>query len=213
MDDNAKWVVDKKVERTMEALKKNNMDAYYVKDQNELHNLLKALMSNGETVSFGGSMTLFETETLNWVRNQEFNVLDRYGEGLTPEDIQKIYRDTFSADTYLTSTNAVTEDGQLYNVDGTGNRVAAMIFGPKQVIVLTGTNKIVKDHAEAVERNRRVSAPANVKRLSRNTPCATLGYCTDCNSPDRVCNVFSTISKQAIKNRIKVIFIDGTYGY
>jgi hypothetical protein len=213
MNDNVKWVTDKKVARTMEALKKNNMDAYHVGDQEALHKLLNELIQANETVSFGGSMTLFETKTLDWLRGKEYTLLDRYKEGLSPDDIQKIYRDTFYADTYVTSTNAVTEDGQLYNVDGNGNRVAAMIFGPKQVIVIAGTNKIVKDHDEAIERNRRIAAPANTKRLSRQTPCLKLGYCTDCNSPDRICNAFVTISKQGTKDRIKVIFVDGQYGY
>jgi len=213
MNENVKWVIDKKVERTMENLKKNNMGAYYVHNHVDLHKLLADLMPKGETVSFGGAMTLFETDTLNWLKDQEYNVLDRYAEGLTPQDIKQIYRDAFSADTYLSSTNAVTEAGELYNVDGRGNRVAAMIYGPDQVIVITGTNKIVKDHAEAVERNRRIAAPANVKRLNRKTPCGSLGYCTDCDSPDRVCNTFVTIGKSMDKNRIKVIFVDGYYGY
>ncbi|GKT33707.1 Uncharacterised conserved protein UCP020269 like protein, partial [Aduncisulcus paluster] len=180
------------------------MGAYYVKNEDELHDLLKTLIPEGQTVSFGGTMTLFETNTMDWLRAQNYNLLDRYAEGLTPADIKQLYRNAFSADTYITSTNAVTEDGQLYNVDGRGNRVAAMIYGPDQVVVVTGTNKIVRDHDEAIQRNRRVAAPANVKRLSRKTPCHTLGYCTDCDSPDRVCNAFVTISKQAEKDRIKV---------
>jgi len=213
MNENVKWVIDKKVERTMESLQKNNMGAYYVKGQDELHSLLAELMNSGETVSFGGAMTLFETDTLDWLRNQDYNLLDRHVEGLTPADIKQLYRNAFSADTYLTSTNAITEDGQLYNVDGRGNRVAAMVYGPDQVIVITGTNKIVKNHDEAIERNRRIAAPANSKRLNRKTPCATLGYCTDCNTPDRICHAFVTIQGQFEKDRIKVIFVDGEYGY
>jgi len=213
MNENVKWVVDKQVERTMEALKKNNMGAYYVKDHDALHKLLGELILEGQTVSFGGAMTLFETNTLDWIRNQSFNLLDRYADGLTPDDIKQMYRDAFSADTYLTSTNAITEDGELYNVDGRGNRVAAMIYGPEQVIVITGTNKIVRNHDEAIQRNRRVAAPANVKRLDRKTPCATLGYCTDCNSPDRICSAYVTIRKQFDPDRLKVIFVEGEYGY
>ncbi len=213
MDNNMKWLNALQLERTMENVRKNNMGAYHVKNHNELHTLLAELMNSKETVSFGGTMTLFETDTLDWLRNQDYNLLDRYAEGLSPEDIKQMYRDAFSANTYLTSTNAITEAGELYNVDGRGNRVAAMIYGPDQVIVITGTNKIVQDHHQAIQRNRRIAAPANVNRLNRNTPCAKLGYCTDCNSPDRVCNAFVTISKSMEKDRIKVIFIDGNYGY
>lgn len=213
MNENVKWVVDKQVERTMAALKKNNMGAYYVESPEELHTLLGELMPNGQTISFGGAMTLFETNTLDWLREQEYNLLDRYAEGLTPDDIKQMYRDAFSADTYLTSTNAITEAGELYNVDGRGNRVAAMIYGPDQVIVVTGTNKIVRNHEEAIERNRRVAAPANVRRLDRKTPCGSLGYCTDCDSPDRICSAYVTIRKQFDPDRLKVIFVEGDYGY
>ena len=213
MNENVKWVVDKQVERTMKALKKNNMDSYYVKSHEELHKVLADLMPSGQTVSFGGAMTLFETKTLDWLRDQDYNLLDRYAPGLSPENIKQMYRDAFSADTYLTSTNAITEEGELYNVDGRGNRVAAMIYGPDQVIVVTGTNKIVKNHDEAIERNRRIAAPANVRRLDRKTPCASLGYCTDCDSPDRICSAYVTIRKQFDPDRLKVIFVEGQYGY
>lgn len=213
MNQNVQWVMEKKLERTMASLKKNNMGAYHVNSLEELKVLLKDLMPENQTVSFGGSETLFETGALDWLRSQDYNLLDRYAEGLTDADIKQIYRDTFSADTFVTSTNAVTENGELYNVDGRGNRVAAMIYGPDQVIVITGTNKIVKDHAEAIERNRSIAAPANTKRLNKKTPCHELGYCTDCSSPDRICNAYVTISKQMQNERIKVIFVEGSFGY
>ena len=138
---------------------------------------------------------------------------DRYGAGLTKEEIKEIYRKSFCADAYFTSTNALTEAGELYNVDGTGNRTAAMIYGPDKVIVIVGINKIVKDLNEAIERNKRLAAPANAKRLSRKTPCVNLGYCVDCNSPDRVCNNYVLIRKQGQKGRIKVIIIGKSFGY
>lgn len=213
MDSNAKWVIEQKVERTIEALKNNNMEGYFVKDESEAREKIAEILNKGDVVSVGGSMTLFEAGVIEMLREGDYTFLDRYKEGLTPEDIKKIYREAFSADAYIASTNAITEEGELYNVDGTGNRVAAMIYGPDTVIVLTGVNKIVKDFHAAVERNKRFAAPANAKRLSRKTPCAKLGYCTECSSPDRICNEYTLIRKQAIKGRIKVIIVDKELGY
>lgn len=158
-------------------------------------------------------MTLFETGVIDLLRSEKYNFSDRYAQGLSKDDIKDIYRKSFSADAYFTSSNAITENGELYNVDGTGNRVAAMIYGPDKVIVVVGINKIVKDVDEAIERNKRMAAPANATRLNRKTPCANLGYCTDCNSPDRICNDYVLIRRQGIKGRINVIIVNKEFGY
>lgn len=213
MDKNLLWSLEKKVERTIENLKKNNMEAYYVQNEDELKDKLCDLMKENSTVSVGGSMTLFETGVIDFLRNGKYNFLDRYEVGLTPEQIKNMYRDTFLADTYLSSSNAITENGELYNVDGNGNRVAAMIYGPDQVIVIAGVNKIVKDLNEAEERMKRIAAPTNVKRLNKNTPCAKVGYCMDCNSEDRICCDYVIMKKQRNKGRIKVIIVGKELGY
>jgi len=213
MDKDLSFVIEKKVERTMENLKKNNMEAFYVQDEKELLGKVQEFINEGDTVSVGGSMTLFETGVMDMLRNGKYNFLDRYKPGLTKEEIIKIYRDSFSANAYFTSSNAVTENGELYNVDGNGNRVAAMLYGPDKVIVIVGINKIVKDVNEAVERNRRIAAPANAKRLNKKTPCATLGYCTECNSPERICSEYTLIRRQGNKDRIKVIIVGKELGY
>ena len=213
MDKNLSFVMEKKVERTIENLQKNNMEAFYVQDEKELLEKAQELVNEGDTVSVGGSMTLFETGIMDMLRSGKYNFLDRYKPGLTKEDIIKIYRDSFSANAYFTSSNAITENGELYNVDGNGNRVAAMLYGPDKVIVIAGINKIVKDVNEAVERNRRIAAPANAKRLDKKTPCAALGYCTECNSPERICNEYVLIRRQGNKDRIKVIIVGKELGY
>lgn len=213
MDKFAEFVVEKKVERVICNLQKNNMDGYFVQDEQELKEKLQELMNQGETVSVGGSMTLFETGIIDLLRNGKYQFLDRYKEGLTPEDVEDIYRKTFYADSYVASSNALTEDGELYNVDGTGNRVAAMLFGPKKVIVIVGTNKIVKDAHEAIRRNREISAPANAKRLNRKTPCAAVGCCMDCQSPERICNEYVLIRRQRARGRIHVIIVNESLGY
>ena len=152
MDKNTDWVIEKRVKRTIENLEKNNMEGFYVEDEKALIEKIDTIVKDGETVSVGGSMTLFETGLIDYLRSGRFNFLDRYKDGLTRDDVKDIYRKTFFADTFFTSSNAVTEDGELYNVDGNGNRVAAMLFGPDKVIAIVGINKIVKNVEEAIER-------------------------------------------------------------
>lgn len=213
MDKNVNWSREVKIERTMEALNKNNINAYYAKSREELIDIITKLVSEGSVVTCGGSMTLFETGVMDHLRSGRYKLLDRYADNLTPEEVKDIYRAAFSADAYFTSSNAITEKGELYNVDGNGNRVAAMLFGPDKVIVIAGINKIVPDVEAAMERNRRFSAPINAKRLNKNTPCAKTGYCVDCNSPERICLEYTLIKKQRTKGRLNVIILNEELGY
>lgn len=213
MDKHLKQIVDKQVERTIAALKKNKMSAVYIESKDKVIDAVKAYMQEGETVGIGGSMTLFETGVIDYLRSGRFNFLDRYAPGLTNDEMQEIYRKSFFADTYITSTNAITEDGELYCVDGNGNRVAAMIYGPKSVIVIAGINKIVKDYEAAVDRVRRIAAPANATRLSCKTPCVHVGICQDCRSDDRICCSYTVFRQQRHKDRIKCIIVGEDLGY
>lgn len=213
MDNNIKWVDEQKIKRTMENLEKNNIESYFVEDNSALIEKISEFVKEGDTVSVGGSMTLFETGVIEFLRNGKFNFLDRYEQALNGNDIKDIFRKTFSADAYFVSSNAVTEKGELYNVDGNGNRVAAMIYGPDNVIVIVGVNKIVRDVQEAIERNKEYVAPANAKRLNRNTPCTKVGYCMDCSSSERICNDYVLIRRQGQKGRIKVIIVGKELGY
>jgi hypothetical protein len=164
-------------------------------------------------VAVGGSATLFETGVIDFLRSGKYNFLDRHKKGLSRENIKEIFRKSFFCNDYLVSTNAVTEDGELYNVDGTGNRVAAMLYGPDHVIVIVGSNKIVKDVNAAVEKVKQDAAPANTKRLGIDTPCSKIGYCVDCKSDSRICNDYVLIKRQNVKGRIKVIILDEDFGY
>lgn len=213
MDNNIKWVNELKILRTIEALKGNRINGYLVKDKNELIEKITELVEDGASVACGGSMSLFEAGVIEHLRSNRYKFFDRYKEGLTPEEIKDIYRKAFSCDAYFTSTNAITESGELYNVDGNGNRVAAMLYGPDKVIVIVGANKIVKNIDEAIERNKRVSAPANAKRLNRKTPCAKVGYCMNCKSEERICREYTVIKRQGNPERIHVIFINENLGY
>lgn len=213
MSENLKKVQEMRIERTIEALKENGINGYKVKNKEELKELIESLIESKSTVTVGGSMTLFESGVIDLLRNGDYNFLDRNEEGLSRDDIEKIYRDAFFADYYLTSTNALTEKNELYNVDGNGNRVAAMIFGPKKVIVVVGVNKLVKNLDEAIIRMREIAAPANAIRLNRNTPCAKVGYCCDCKSPDKICREYTVIRSQGDKERFHVIIVEENLGY
>lgn len=202
-----------KVDNIIKKFKENNINGYYVKDKEELIKKIEEIVEENSVVSVGGSMTLFETGVIEHLRSGRYELLDRYKEGLSKEEIANIFRQAFSADAYFSSSNAVTEEGELYNVDGTGNRVAAMLFGPKKVVIVVGVNKIVKDIDEAIKRNREVAAPLNAKRLNRSTPCAKVGYCMDCRSKDRICNEYTIIRRQADPTRMHVIFVDEKLGY
>lgn len=213
MDKYVAWVNEMKIQNTIKALENNNMKGYLAKNKDELINIINTLTNEGDTVSCGGSMTLFESNVIDYLRSGRFNFLDRYEGNLTKEDLKNLYRKTFTSDVFFTSTNAITENGELYNVDGNGNRVAAMLYGPDKVIVVVGVNKIVKDINEAVERNKSIAAPANAKRLDTNTPCKITGYCMDCRSLDRICCEYTVIKRQRTADRIHVIFLNESFGY
>ena len=213
MNENIKWVNEKKIEKTINNLKKNNINGYYVKDNDELINLIKDIAKEGEVVSVGGSMSLFESKVIELLRSGRYEFLDRYKKNLTQEDIKEIYRKSFFADTYFASANAITEDGKIFNVDGNGNRVAAILYGPDKVVLIVGVNKIVKNIEQAVARNRAISGPANAKRLNLSTPCIKTGQCMECNIEDRICCEYTVIKRQKNPKRMHVIFINDTLGF
>ena len=213
MNENINWINERRIDRTIKNLEKNNMKGYFAHNNDELFDIIKNIAKEGEIVSVGGSMTLFETEVIELLRSGRYDFLDRYKDNLTPDDLKEIYRKSFSADTYFSSANAITEEGEIYNVDGRGNRVAAILYGPDKVILIVGVNKIVKNIDEAIERNKTISGPANGKRLNTNTPCAKVGYCTNCNSDDRICCEYTVIKRQRVVNRIHIIFINDSLGF
>ncbi len=212
------------IKKTMDALNKNRMESFYAETKEEAKEIALSLIDKGQTVSVGGSVTLNQLDMLTTLRNGDYVFFDRYGDK-TPEEIQEVFHKSLSADAYFLSANAVTENGELYNVDGTGNRVAALIYGPKKVIVIIGKNKIVKDMNEAVLRVKSVAAPLNCRRLNKKTPCSTTGKCiafTDggalnpaagCRSEDRVCRSYVTLGEQVNPDRIKVIIVNEDLGY
>ncbi len=213
MDGNISWFINKQVEKVINGLEKHNMKGIFVKDEEELIEILKEFIQEDSVVGTGDSITLLETGVLDFLRDGNYIFLDKYRDGITSEEKRQIYIQNFSADTFLCSTNALTEEGELYNIDGNGSRVAPMIYGPKQVIIVAGINKLVKNLEEAERRVRNYAAPIDAKRLGKDTPCTKLGHCVDCKSPDRICNDFVTITRQFVKDRIKVIIVAKQLGY
>lgn len=213
MDKNITWYIEKQVEKVITALENRNMIGIYIKDEEELPGILEGLIERGSVVGVGDSVTLLETGVLDFLRSGNYIFLDKYKAELTKEEKKKIYLQNFMADTFLCSTNALTEEGELFNIDGNGSRVAPMIYGPKQVIIVAGINKIVRNLDHAQQRVRNYAAPMDAMRLNKNTPCTKLGHCVDCKSKDRICNDFVTMSGQFIKDRIKVIIVGKSLGY
>ncbi len=208
-----------RIRRTMAALEKNNMHAYYAETSADAVRLVEGLLAPGETISCGGSVTLDASGVKALMRSGRYNFLDREAVE-TEAERQAIYRRTFSADAFLTSTNAVTEHGELVNVDGNGNRVAAMLFGPKKVIVLAGYNKIVRDLTAAGQYIKGIATPANALRLHMEPPCVhgacpgTDGeLCSGCSAQDRLCAQYTIMARQRNRDRVHVILIGEEIGY
>lgn len=205
--------MDARTERVMNGLRLNKMKPYYAENRERLLDIVRELVKDDKLITSGGSMTLKESGVTDMLC-REFSgaYLDR-ASGKDREEVEEIMRKAFVSDTFLASTNAVTEDGELYNVDGNGNRVSAMIFGPRQVIIVAGVNKIVKDLTEARERVEKIAAPKNTVRLEKNTPCAKTGKCAHCHSDDRICCSYVTLGQQRVPDRIKVILVNEELGY
>lgn len=213
MDKNLLGMYDLKIERLKKALERNNMTCNVFNTEEELHDYFKTIFKDQKVVAVGGSMSLDEMHVLDLVRASDVKFLDRYAKGLTKEEINTIHHEAFNADIYLTSTNAMTTDGCLYNIDGNGNRVAAMIYGPEDVYVVAGVNKIFESEEEAIDHIKNVSAPANAIRLHRQTGCAVAGKCVNCMSDQRICASYVKLARQGNKDRIHVIIMRQELGY
>lgn len=204
---------EQRINNTIIALRNNNINAFKVLNTSELISKISELIKEGDTVSCGGSQTLFETGIIDYLKENNFNFLDRHNPSLTNKDLKELYRKCFFADAYFSSANAITEMGEIFNVDANGNRVAPILFGPDKVIIVVGSNKIVRDVDEAIKRNKYISAPANTLRTGARTPCTKTGKCMDCSSPDRICCEYTLIKKQKESNRMYVFILNEHYGF
>ena len=202
---------EKQAKSIIEKIEKRNMCGYYCATKKDCAQLVMSLIKEGSSVTWGGSMSLKECAIPEALAERgDCTVIDRAEYG---DRMQEYYIKAFTANYYLMGTNAITLDGELMNIDGNGNRVASLIFGPEKVIVLAGMNKVVTDIDEAYNRVRNMASPPNTIRLERNTPCAATGRCGDCMSPDCICNQIVITRRSREKERIHVILVGESIGF
>lgn len=199
-------------EKVVNNLKARKFEAYYVDTIEEAKNKVLSLISERSSVSWGGTMSMEEAGVLKEVRNGNYRVIDRE-QGKTIEERHELMHQAFFADYYLTSFNAVSEDGVLINIDGTGNRVAAIAYGPKNVIAIVGMNKVCKDVESAVKRARNFAAPVNAQRWPENNmPCLVNGSCGNCKSDTCICSYLTFTRMSKPHGRIKVVLVGESLG-
>jgi L-lactate utilization protein LutB len=203
---------DKLGEQIVKALKTRHFDAYYCSTKQAALAQVMDLIPKTDTVAWGGSATMEALGVIQAVRQDGYRTIDR-DKAQTKEERIELMRQALLCDTYLCGTNAITEDGELVNIDGNGNRVAAMTFGPKSVIVACGMNKAVKTVMDAAERARNYAAPVNAQRFDIQTPCRTTGACADCKSPESICTYIVRTRLCRPAGRIKVVLIGETLGF
>ena len=196
----------------VKALKSRSFDAFYFDEPADANDKIISLIPKDHVVSWGGSKTLLDLGIQERLGSSGFNLLDR-DKAATAEERTEIMRHALLCDTFLTGTNAISEDGWLINIDGTGNRVAAMLYGPKQVIIAAGMNKVSKTYKDAHARARTIAAPLNIQRFPNlKTPCSETGSCADCMSNDTICSYFVSMRFCKPAGRIKVILIGKDLG-
>lgn len=194
-------------------LEKRNMEGYFAETKEEAVSLImERFLTPGTSVCFGGSMTLTESGLMDALRQSDCIVYDRAA-AKTPEETRDMKANMINSDYFLMSTNAITIDGELINMDGFANRVSFLCYGPAHVIVLAGMNKVVSGVEDGVRRVRDMASPPNTVRLNKNTPCAKTGRCGDCYSEDCICSQLVITRRSSVKNRIKVILVAEELGY
>jgi len=200
------------IDRTIESLKENGFTVKYFEDSKSAKAAILDEVIPGQTVGFGGSMTVADMEIYEALQDRT-NPVYWHWKAKEGEDRKDILRKAATADIYLSSTNAITENGILVNIDGTGNRLSGMLYGHDRVIIVAGVNKITRSLDEALIRIKNVATPANAKRLGMNTPCAKLGKCMNCSVPDRLCRATLIIDRQPNGVPITIYLIGESLGY
>jgi len=198
------------------ALEGNNFEVHLAADPAAAHAIVmdEILPKTGaRSVGFGGSLTAVGTGLFKTLKSRtDIALIDTLDKQIPPEEQIERRRKSLLVDLFITGSNAVTEDGQLVNLDMLGNRVAALTFGPKHVVVIVGRNKIVPSLDDAMFRVKNIAAPANAMRLDKKTPCVKTSYCEECKSPDRICNSWAITEKSFPKGRVKVVLINQELG-
>lgn len=210
------WHEMLRVESTLKALEGNGFDAVYYPTVVEAVAGVLGMVPEGALVGLGGSVTLREMGLVDALVARGLELADHWEagrRGASKDEIMEIRRKHINSDVFITGTNAVTETGELVNIDGTGQRVAAMIFGPGRVVVVAGVNKITGDLEEGIWRASNMAAPMNARRLHPKTPCAETGECDDCVAPGRICNVTTLIHRRPRQTPFTVVLVGEKLGY
>ncbi len=196
----------------LKGFQKRHIEGYYCETVEAAKELALSLVPEHASASFGGSATLEETGILEALRNRKDITLYDRATGKNPDEVKKIMHDALSCDYYFMSSNSITANGELVNIDGNGNRVAALIYGPENVIIVAGMNKICKDVEEGISRTRNVASSQNCIRLGINNPCAINGVCSNCLA-DTICDQIVITRASRIPQRIKVILVGEELGF
>lgn len=206
-----------RLERTKDALEGNNFAVWVAESSEEAAGLFWNTIFpqiKPSSVAFGGSLSLRATGIYDDLKaRSDLQVVDTYDTSVPREEVIERRRQSLLVDLFLTGTNAVTKEGHLVNLDGMGNRVAALTFGPRHVLLFIGRNKLVTDLDEAISRVKEYAAPVNAIRLNKQTPCTQTMQCEDCKSPDRICNTWAITEKSNPPERVKVVLINEDLGY
>jgi hypothetical protein len=213
MDLIKQWWIEERVKKTIEKLEAHDFKAIYMKTKEEAaQEILKSILPK-QRIGVGGSLTIRGLGILEKLAAEGYTIFDHWKPGLTKENILEIRKSQMTSDLFLSSSNAITLNGELVNIDGIGNRVNATNFGPGKVLLVAGYNKIVEDVQEAIRRVKNVAAPLNARRLNIDVPCAKVGKCVDCNSPNRICRVIVIHERKPSLTDILIILVGEELGY
>lgn len=217
--------MNQQIQKLFKNLEKNKIQPLFAETKEDAVKLVKDMLFDGCVITWGGSMSVIECGIDKLLRDEKYCFMDRGRAGITPEEQQECFKASIGADFFFCSANAITEKGEIVNVDGLANRISSIAFGPKKVVMIVGVNKIVYDLKEAFLRVKKIAAPKNCVRLNKNTPCAKLGHCVSlvnndnpdfadgCNSDDRICCDYMVSAMQHQSNRLTVILVDENLGY
>ncbi len=213
MDESIRWNHLTRLELAAKALQKHGFTAVVVADRQEAKAKVLELIPAGASVGIGGSITIRELGLIGELEAGGHKVSQHWRPGTSREEDLAIRKEEVVADVFLASSNAVTMTGELVNIDGVGNRVAAQFFGPKKTILVAGVNKLAKDVTDGIWRARNIACSANSRRLGAKNPCGIAGYCNDCNTPERSCRVLVIMERQPSRSDVTVVLVNEDLGY
>lgn len=213
-EDLVNWTHEQKCRKAVASLEKNGFTARYCATPQDAAEYIVAGASEAATVGFGGSMSIVALGVEQQLRERGKEILNHASPGLSLDEKLVVLRRQLTCDLFLSGSNALTLNGELVNIDGVGNRVAAMLFGPRKVIVVAGRNKLVDGTVQdAIIRIKSWASPPNAKRLNCNTPCASTGFCGNCNSPERICRATTIIDRRPRLTDLHVLVVNAELGF